>query len=530
MKDSHAETHGARRQRREPSGPSAAPRQGLETSGLPEGWAETTVGEVAEDISYGFTARATTSPVGPRMLRITDIQNGSVKWNTVPYCAIPKSKAGGYTLREGDIVFARTGATTGKSFLIHSCPEAVFASYLIRVRPSEAILPQYAAHFFQSGSYWKQISANITGSAQPNCNASKVATLSLALAPLAEQGRIVAKLETLLGRVDTCQKRLAMIPVLLNRFRQSVLAAACSGRLTADWREHNPADQGIDAIVDGVHRRREAEAHTAAQKEKLRQIFSVSEANDSAELPASWRFISLSKLCSSFDYGTSVKSQPSGTIPVLRMGNIQSGRIDWTDLAYTSDTDEIESYSLRPNTVLFNRTNSPELVGKTALYRGEQPAIFAGYLIRINPFPELNPEYLNLCLNTNYAREFCAQTKTDGVSQSNINAKKLGTFEVPLCPLAEQQEIVRRVEALFALAERLEAGLAKARQQVDRLMPSLLTRAFRGELVPTEAELAEREGRDYEPAAALLDRIQRDRTLAKEKGSEPRACRNRRAS
>ena len=103
---------------------------------LPKGWAETTVGEVAEDISYGFTAKATTEPVGPRLLRITDIQNGSVQWESVPYCEIPKGRASNYSLRNGDIVFARTGATTGKSFRIRSCPEAVFASYLIRVRPS----------------------------------------------------------------------------------------------------------------------------------------------------------------------------------------------------------------------------------------------------------------------------------------------------------------------------------------------------------------------------------------------------------
>lgn len=209
---------------------------------LPQGWAETMVGEVAEDISCGFTAKATTSPVGPRLLRITDIQNGSVQWESVPYCEITKEKASSYILRNGDIVFARTGATTGKSFRIRSCPGAVFASYLIRVRPSACTLPEFLAHFFQSTSYWNQISENISGSAQPNCNASKLATISLPLAPLAKQRRIVAKLEALLGKVDASQQRLAKIPVLLKRFRQSVLAAACSGRLTADWREERTTD------------------------------------------------------------------------------------------------------------------------------------------------------------------------------------------------------------------------------------------------------------------------------------------------
>src|SRR5688500_3640898 len=140
-------------------------------SELSEGWTKATLAELVEDIDYGFTAKASSSPVGPRLLRITDIQAGAVRWESVPYCRIPRDRANRYKLRSGDIVFARTGATTGKSFLIKSCPEAVFASYLIRVRPSAAILPEFVAQFFQSASYWTQVSENVSGSAQPNCNA-----------------------------------------------------------------------------------------------------------------------------------------------------------------------------------------------------------------------------------------------------------------------------------------------------------------------------------------------------------------------
>jgi type I restriction enzyme S subunit len=127
--------------------------------------------------------------------------------------------------------------------------------------------------------------------------------------------------------------------------------------------------------------------------------------------------------------------------------------------------------------------------------------------LTINSYAELNAEYLNLCLNTSYAREFCASVKTDGVSQSNINAQKLGTFEVPFCHPAEQQEIVRRVADLFSLADKIEARFKVVQRQVDRLPQSVLAKAFRGELVPTEAELAEREGRSYESATQLLSRV-----------------------
>jgi len=183
-------------------------------------------------------------------------------------------------------------------------------------------------------------------------------------------------------------------------------------------------------------------------------------------------------------------------------------KIDWSDLAYTSDDKEIEKYLLEKNTVLFNRTNSPELVGKTSIYNDEQKAIFAGYLIRINIYSDvLDSHYLNFALNTNYARDFCHRQKTDGVSQSNINAQKLAHFELPLPPIEEQKEIVRQVDKLFALADKVETHYQKARAYVDQLAQSVLARAFRGELVPTEAELAEKQGYDFESAEKLLERI-----------------------
>lgn len=217
--------------------------------------------------------------------------------------------------------------------------------------------------------------------------------------------------------------------------------------------------------------------------------------------------MSLDKLCYSFQYGTSKKSHPSGKVAVLRMGNIQNGEIGWSDLVYTSDDKEIEKYNLKAGNVLFNRTNSPELVGKTGIYRGGRPAIFAGYLIRINNFEELDSNYLNYCLNTRYARKFCSKVKSDAVSQSNINAQKLGKFEVPFCSPEEQKEIVRRVGALFKIADPLEKRLDAAIAHAEKLTQAILAKAFRGELVPTEAELARREGRSYEPASALLAKI-----------------------
>ncbi|PWT96748.1 MAG: hypothetical protein C5B51_32710, partial [Terriglobia bacterium] len=337
------------------------------------------------------------------------------------------------------------------------------------------------------------------GTGVPTLNRNVVHEMPVAVPPLAEQVRIVAKVESLDSCLVSANNHLAKARKNLTTFRQSVLAMACSGSLTEDWRQQNANIPDASDIIAALQNHRERDAKSAAEREKIRKAYEECEEGDSGDLPDSWAWCSLRKLCASFDYGTSSKSNPTGKVPVLRMGNVQNGEIDWGNLVFTSDSDEIRRYALKPNTVLFNRTNSPELVGKTAIYRGERPAIFAGYLIRIANLPELHSEYLNICLNAPRAREFCATTKTDGVSQSNINAQKLGSFEVPFCSLEEQLEIVRRAGALLAFASEVERGVKAATIRAEFLTRSILAKAFRGELVPTEAELARKERRGYEP-------------------------------
>jgi type I restriction enzyme S subunit len=154
-------------------------------------WTETTLGEVSV-VSYGYTDSASTEIVGPKFLRITDIQNSGVDWDLVPYCRIDEKQLQKQRLEDGDIVFARTGATTGKSFLVLNPPNAVCASYLIRLRPdSVRVIPYFLNLNFQTESYWGQVKSGTTGSAQGGFNASKLAYLSLRLPVLDEQKRIV---------------------------------------------------------------------------------------------------------------------------------------------------------------------------------------------------------------------------------------------------------------------------------------------------------------------------------------------------
>ena len=148
-------------------------------------WRRIAVGDIAESVDYGVTASAKDTQVGPKFLRITDIQGGVVNWDTVPWCDCDSQAAVNSRLRSGDIVFARTGATTGKSYLIRNCPaDAVFASYLIRVRLPESVDSGYVSHYFQTPDYWAQISKNARGAAQAGVNATSLKSLTLPLPPL----------------------------------------------------------------------------------------------------------------------------------------------------------------------------------------------------------------------------------------------------------------------------------------------------------------------------------------------------------
>ena len=165
-----------------------------------KGWVVKSVSELCDKPQYGYTASAATEQIGPHLLRITDIQDGSVNWETVPYCDCPNPEK--YLLEKNDILFARTGATTGKSFLVEDCPTAVFASYLIRLRVQKLVTAQYLYAFFQSPIYWEQISANTVGSAQPNCNATKLASILVPIPSPEEQHHVVSHLDNFQEKIS----------------------------------------------------------------------------------------------------------------------------------------------------------------------------------------------------------------------------------------------------------------------------------------------------------------------------------------
>ena len=195
-------------------------------------WSNITVKKIASKIQYGYTASANQKLKVPKFLRITDIQEGKVDWCKVPSCKIEIEQIDKYKLEKGDVVFARTGATTGKSFLIDKCPLAIFASYLIRIKPDcQKVVPNYLYLFFQSDSYWEQIVCKLSGSAQPNCNATKLSKLQLRLPPLEEQKQIIRRVETLFQFVNKIEERISKAKERVKKLAQSILAKAFLGEL-----------------------------------------------------------------------------------------------------------------------------------------------------------------------------------------------------------------------------------------------------------------------------------------------------------
>ncbi|KGA14379.1 hypothetical protein GM51_17415 [freshwater metagenome] len=171
-------------------------------------WPTVSVGEISE-VSYGYTESAKTDEVGPKFLRITDIKENGVNWDSVPYCVVSQQDEAKHLLQTGDLVFARTGATTGKSYLIDNPPRAVSASYLIRLRPDRArVLPRYLSLYFQTGKYWIQVKAGTSGTAQGGVNSTKLKEMTMSLPSFSDQELIVAKVDELLALCDELEVNL----------------------------------------------------------------------------------------------------------------------------------------------------------------------------------------------------------------------------------------------------------------------------------------------------------------------------------
>jgi len=193
-------------------------------------------------------------------------------------------------------------------------------------------------------------------------------------------------------------------------------------------------------------------------------------------IPVEWEVKTLGQLISLAQYGSSAKSSSSGKVPVLRMGNLQGGTIDWDSLVYTNNEQEIAHYELNRDDLLFNRTNTIDLVGKTSIFKAERQAIYAGYLIRVVVHKGLVcPDFVNYFMNTPTAKRYSQMVLSVAVGQANINAEKLKTYPIPLPPLAEQKAIAQVLSDTDALIASLDKLISKKKAIKQGTMQELLT-------------------------------------------------------
>jgi len=361
---------------------------------------------------------------------------------------------------------------------------------------------EYLFYFLKS--QFEYINSNTRGTGIPHVDPSIFDDIEVPLPPLNEQKRIVEKLEKLLGKVEAAQERLDKIPNILKRFRQSVLAAACSGKLTADWRVRNPEDakdllQNISAALG-------------------RDIEIVDSSKFGVYTPKEWVWVNLGEVIEELRNGIPVKPeiQPPGT-PMLRISSTRSGNVDLTDIRYLPNSERyLQNFTLQDRDLLFTRYNgSLDLLGVCGMVRHLKNAVlfYPDKLMRLRlGHNQILPEYTEMFFQSPEARERMTDKAKSSAGQNGISGKDVKLQPIALPPLDEQKEIVRRVEELFKFADQIEERYKKARGHTDKLTQSILAKAFRGELVPQDP--------NDEPASVLLERVRDEHSSASTPGAK----------
>lgn len=434
---------------------------------LPSNWQERPLTEVAtfnprherglsDELDVSFVPMPKVSDRGRNLLPHESRKLGDVKRGYTHFC-------------DGDVLLAKITPCmeNGKAAVARNLTNGIGCgtTELHVLRPSDSVLSEWLYFYIWQERFRNEAERNMTGSAgQLRVPLSFLEEQTIPVpASLDEQRRITEKLDHIAAHLDDTRARLDTIPAILKRFRMSVLAAACSGRLTADWRKDQESDGSEAVVADSDF--------------------------DLPELPGTWRYARLGEIITSQKYGTSKRCAYEHVgRPVLRIPNIrEDGRIDGNDLKFGELPDsEYEQLALRDGDLLLIRSNgSVSLVGRCSLVTSEfRGYAYAGYLIRLRPDDDkVLPEYLTRAMACQVLRvqiELPARS-TSGVN--NINSNEVASLLVPLPPLDEQIEIVRRIEVMFRQADTIEARYRKAKTFTDKLMPSVLAKAFRGELV-----------------------------------------------
>lgn len=402
-------------------------------------------------------------------------------------------------VNKGDVIVSMTRPNLNAVALIDKKFDNCIASTGFDVLKPIEVDPRWVFYSVRSSNFIEDMCQRVQGALYPAIKTSDIREYQIPLPPISEQTRIAQKLDELLAQVDTLKARIDAIPALLKRFRQSVLAAAVSGRLTEDWRSSNVISENL--------------------KFEAGKFLSIS-SDEKYDAPINWEWARIgqaSKLLNG-DRGKNYPSKSEITdfgVPFINAGHIgENHTLSTKNMNYITREkfDSLAGGKINPEDLVFCLRGT---VGKVSSVSPYTEGAIASSLVIIRTKPIINNKFAFIYLRSPQCTENIKKYD-NGTAQPNLSASSLSNFPVAIPPQSEQTEIVRRVEQLFAFADQLEAKVATAKARIDRLTQSILAKAFRGELVPQDP--------NDEPASVLLERIQAQRAAA------PKARRGRKAT
>jgi type I restriction enzyme S subunit len=493
-------------------------------NGLPSGWCWSTIGALAVSMKNGiYKEREYYADAGTPCLRMYNIDDGKLILQDLKYLTLSKEEIQEYGLAQGDLLVNRVNSRelVGKACVIpEGLGSLVFESKNIRLRIDASVADSRFLNYrllCAGRAYFNGNAQQTVGMA--SVNQEQLGNLPVPLPPLHEQRRIATVIDELFSDLDAGVTALERARANLKRYRAAVLKAAVEGRLTEQWRAAHPATEPAPQLLARIlaERRRKWEANQLAKyaaagrtppKDWRAKYVEPTppETNGLPELPRAWCWGTVEQVSEFARYGSGAKaSSEAQGVPVLRMGNIHNGSLDLTDLKYLpADHDEFPDLLLREGDLLFNRTNSAELVGKSAVYLGvPSTCSYASYLIGVRCLRGCDSRFLCCFLNSAYGRRWVGSVVSQQVGQANVNGTKLQALTFPIPPEDEQAQIVADLEERLSDIDAAEAQIETNLQRAARLRQSILKRAFEGKLVPQDPT--------DEPARVLLERIEQQR-------------------
>lgn len=446
---------------------------------VPNGWEWERWGNISQSIQYGYNAPALEHGA-IKMVRISDIQENCVLWDNVPYCQIEENDIDTYLLNVNDILFARTGGTVGKSFLVEEVPEkAIYAGYLIRTRYSSLLNPRYMKSFMESQLYWEQLKNGTIATAQPNCNGKTLAKMLLPIPPTKEQDRIVEKLTQLSSFLDNyglCQDRLNLLnKEIKEQFKKSILQEAIQGKLVPQLTEEGTAQDLLEQIkieklnlVKVGKLKKSALATSVIFRGDDNKYWEKSE--DGAvcideeipfEIPSNWAWVRLDDICSFIHRGKSPQYSPIKKYPVVAQKCNQWAGFSIEKAKFIepkSITSYNDEYFLQDRDLMWNSTGLGTL-GRMAIYytilNPYELAVADSHVTVIRPYKtHIVSEYLYYYFASNTVQSVIEDKSDGSTKQKELATKTVKSYLVPLPPFVEQLRIVQKIKSVTSIMSR----------------------------------------------------------------------------